>query len=105
MSEKKEENKKDEKEDGKKKKPFGKNLLHFEGKILPIFGIEKVEREERWNDIREAMEYLIVINREIPLGSSSVVDMEFIYQNQEYREIKFEELKNKLSIFPFINII
>lgn len=102
MPEKEEEEKE---EGGKKKGAVGKQILEFGDKLLPIFAIEKVEKEERWNDIREAQDFLIVINREIPLGGSSIIDMEFIYQDAEFRDKKFKELRDKLAAFKWINII
>ncbi len=90
----------------KAKKKGGKYLLDWEGEILPAYRIEKIERFERWDETELINKYGIVINRDLPLGASSILDKEFLYETQELRERKLKELKDKLKTnFEYITIL
>lgn len=80
-----------------------KILIEIQGNLYDLWELRSLERNERWNDKKGEMEYLLILNRR-GIGTN-FAEVEFTFDTQEDREIEYEIIKQKLSEFDTIMIL
>ncbi len=83
---------------------MAKTLLEFDGLIVDIMRVAKIEKRTEWSEAHEAYVYKIMFNRDLP-DVSLIRDIDYEYLNMEYRDKKFEELKRKIGNIEHIVIL
>lgn len=83
---------------------MAKTLLEFDGKIIDVFKIGDIESLDEWDDDKKKMVYRIYFNR----GLSELQYLKtyiFEYENSDFRNDRFEEIKIRLDDIEHITLL
>lgn len=83
---------------------MAKTLLEFEDKIIDVFKIGDIEKVNEWDNDLESMRYRIYMNR----GLSELQYLKtymFDYDDCQYRDDRFEQLKIQLEDIEHVTLL
>ena len=61
-----------------------KIMLEIKGEMFDMWEFRSIQRGERYNDLREEMDYMLLINKNAI--ATNYNDLEIVFQTQEERE-------------------
>lgn len=83
---------------------MAKILLEFEDVLIDIMRVSLIERKTEWSEDAETYVHKIIMNRALP-DMSLIRDKEFEYNDKDYRDTKYKELKKKMQEIEYIVIL
>lgn len=72
-----------------------KIMLNVKGELFDLWDFRTIQRGERYNDIREEMDYLLLINKNAI--ATNYNDLEIAFDTVEERETALKAIKTTLD--------
>lgn len=83
---------------------MAKTLIEFQNKLIDLYLLRTIEKDEHWCPKEEDTIFTIEINKSVP---ESVVSTKFTFKfnNEEHRDKEWEILTMKLEDVEFLEIL
>ena len=76
-----------------------KTFINFENVDIDAYAIKAIERSTTWNESLGRVNFTLIINNQNRVKIETFTPQyNFVYETEEYRDKKYEELKKKMIV-------
>lgn len=80
-----------------------KIIIEIQEQLYDLWEFRSLERGERYNDDREELDYLLLLNRKAV--ATNFNEIEFVYPTEELRDKDYKLIRDNLSFFEGVLLI